>query len=286
MPEPITFSLDVEDHRPEVDPFPVRYPDLTRRILDHLDERGIVGTMFVVGTVAEEAPDLVRDIAARGHEVGLHAWRHVPLTTLDEATVREETARGKALLEDLTGAAVAGFRAPTFSITAENVWVTEVLAELGFTYSSSVLPAPNPLFGFPGLPTEPFTWPSGLVELPCPLLGVGKAKVPFIGGVYLRALPWPVIRAGLALQGGGAVPFTYCHPYDFDPDEPYWVVPEAGPRMSRLLWIGRKRMFRRIDALLDRGQTAGPPLRDRLGAATPVGAQPLPASVGATGGAS
>ena len=274
---PVTFSLDVEDHRPAVDPFPVRYPDITRRILDHLDEAGITATMFVVGTVAEEEPDLVRDIAARGHEVGLHAWRHVPLTTLDRETVQEETARGKALLEDLSGREVVGFRAPTFSIVEENVWVTDVLAELGFAYSSSVLPAPNPLFGFPGLPTEPFTWPSGLVELPCPLLGVGKAKVPFIGGVYLRALPWAVIAAGLRLQGAGRVPFTYCHPYDFDPDEPYWVVPEAGPRMSRILWIGRKRMFGRIEKL--RAGGAGPPLEQRLHEATPRGAQPLPPAV-------
>lgn len=274
---PVTFSLDVEDHRPAKDPFPVRYPDITRRILDRLDEAGITGSMFVVGTVAEEQPDLVREIAARGHEVGLHAWRHVPLTTLDEATLREETARGKALLEDLTGAEVVGFRAPTFSIVEENVWVTDVLKDLGFTYSSSVLPAPNPLFGFPGLPTEPFTWPSGLIELPCPLLGVGKAKVPFIGGVYLRALPWPAIATALKLQGAGPAPFTYCHPYDFDPDEPYWVVPEAGPRMSRILWIGRKRMFDRIEKLMADG--AGPPLKDRLHVATPLGAQPLPPAV-------
>ena len=135
--------------------------------------------------------------------------------------------------------------------------------ELGFTYSSSILPGWNPLFGFPGLPRRPFTWPSGLAELPAPIVRVGPLALPVLGGTYLRVLPWPVVRAGLQDERLGPVPFTYCHPYDADPGEPYWVVPGTGRLLSPLLWYGRKRMLRRVGRLMEAG--VGAPLRDRLG---------------------
>ena len=132
-PGQVTFTLDVEDY-PGPDGAP-RAPRLTRRILEFLAARQVRGTFFVVGELAAAHPDLVRDIAAGGHEVGLHAWRHTALSDLDAATFRDETKRGKDLLEELTGAPVAGFRAPTFSIVAATEWATDVLAEAGFTYS-------------------------------------------------------------------------------------------------------------------------------------------------------
>src|SRR4029450_8705819 len=94
---------------------------------------------------------------------------------------REETAHGRDLLAEVGGQEVVGFRAPTFSLTPDTVWATEVLTELGFTYSSSTLPAWSPLFGLPGLPRRPFTWPSGLAELPAPILKVGPLGLAGLG---------------------------------------------------------------------------------------------------------
>lgn len=260
MAAPITFSLDLEDHRPD-ESAELRFPQITRRVLDFLEERNIVGTFFVVGQVAETQPDLVREVAARGHELGLHAYRHVPLTELDPDRFRDETARGKAAIEDLAGTEVVGFRAPTYSLVPASIWAVDVLGELGFAYSSSVLPAANPLFGFPGAPEVPFRWPNGLAELPAPLTGVGSARLPFLGGTYLRVLPWPVVVAARRVGDLGPVPWTYCHPYDFDPGERFWWVPDAG-RMAPLLWVGRRRMEAKIRRLLATG--AGAPLRERL----------------------
>src|SRR5690606_2709602 len=155
-----------------------------------------------------------------------------------------------------------GYRAPTFSLVPETVWATDVLKDLGFTYSSSILPGWSPLFGFPGLPREPFTWPSGLAELPAPILKVGPLGLPVVGGTYLRVLPWPVGRLGLRRRPLGPGPCTSCHPYDADRGEPYWVVPGTGPILSPLLWCGRKRILRRVERLLAGG--VAPPLRDRL----------------------
>lgn len=258
---PVTFSLDLEDVRTAPDQ-PDRVPAVTVRVLDRMAELGVRGTVFVVGELADAHPDLVRRAAADGHEIGLHAHRHVGLDKMGGAgAFRRDTAAAKARLEDLVGAAVAGFRAPIMSLVPDTAWAVDVLGELGFTYSSSILPAANPLFGFPGAPEVPFRWPNGLVELPAPLTGVGSARLPFLGGTYLRVLPWPVVVTARRLGDLGPVPWTYCHPYDFDPGERFWWVPDAG-RMAPLLWVGRRRMETKIRRLLATG--AGAPLRDRL----------------------
>jgi len=257
----VTFTLDVEDHRPSAAAVE-RYPALTREVLDFLDARAVRGTFFVVGETAEAHPELVREIAARGHEIALHGWRHQPLTELTPDAFRADVARGRTLLEDLSGAPVVGFRAPTFSLVPESRWALDVLRDVGFTYSSSVLPARSPLFGDPTLPTTPFRWPNGLVELPCPVVRAGGLGVPYLGGVYLRAFPGGASSLARRSVGRGQLLWIYCHPYDFDPDEEFWVVPDAGRLGSRLLWYNRHRTFAKVEAML-RGR-AGPPLVERL----------------------
>ena len=261
MTAPVTFTLDLEDHREHAGQ-EVRFPQLTRQVLDFLDDRGVRGTFFVVGEVAQSEPDLVREVAARGHELALHGWRHVPLTELDPSTFRADVARGKALLEDLGGAPIGGFRAPTFSLVPDSRWAVDVLAEEGFTYSSSVLPAKSPLYGDPTLPTGAFRWPNGLAEMPCPVVRGGPVGLPYLGGVYMRALPGPVTAGARAAVGKGQLLWIYCHPYDFAPDEPFWVVPDAGPMGSRLLWYNRKRTFAKVERIL--AGRAGRPLGERL----------------------
>jgi polysaccharide deacetylase family protein (PEP-CTERM system associated) len=257
---PITFTLDLEDHRPHAQA-PLRYPAVARRVLRQLDRHGVTGTFFVVGEIAESEPDLVREIAAHGHEIALHGWTHTPLTSLDRSSFAEQVTRGKAYLEVLADRPVVGFRAPTFSLTRATTWATEVLVDAGFTYSSSVLPNANPLYGFPGAPREPFRWPSGLVELPVPVAGWGRLRVPYLGGTYLRLIPGSLIERA-HLQSERRVPWMYVHAYDVDTAERFWVVPDAG-WMSPLLWVGRRGLPDKIDALLADG-AAGPPLCERL----------------------
>jgi peptidoglycan-N-acetylglucosamine deacetylase len=149
-----------------------------------------------------------------------------------------------------------------FSLVSKSRWAVDLVVDAGFTYSSSVLPARSPLFGDASLPLAPFCWPNGLAELPCPVARVGPFGLPYLGGVYLRALPRPVSAAALRAFGTHRLLWIYCHPYDFDVDEPYWVVPEAGRIGSRLLWYNRGGTFRKIEALL-RGRAA-PPLAERV----------------------
>jgi polysaccharide deacetylase family protein (PEP-CTERM system associated) len=264
----VTFTLDLEDHRAP-DSTEERYPALTRRILDFLGNRGVRGTFFVTGEIAERSPDLVREVAAAGHEIGFHGWHHVPLPRLTPVQLRADAKRGKDLLEDVSGTPVVGFRAPLFSLVPESRWAVDVLAEVGFTYSSSVLPARNPLFGDPTAPVAAFRWPNGLIELPCPVARVAGVGLPYLGGVYLRALPTVFSTAARRRLGDQETLWIYCHPYDFDPDEAFWIAPEVGRFGSRLLFYNRRRMFAKVDALLRAG--VAPPLVERLAALEAAG---------------
>lgn len=252
MPHPLVCSLDVEDHRPAGEPWPERYTHQTARVLDWLDEGGLTATVFVVGTIAVEHPTMVKEVAARGHEVAFHHWDHTQLTKQTPDEFREQVRRGRGVLEDLVGEEVVGFRAPTASLVRRTVRATEILAEEGYAYSSSVIPARNPLYGFEGLPSHPFRWASGLAEFPMHTGGVGRYRVPYVCGTYLRALPWPVIdwlaRHQPWPEGSG----VYFHPYDVDEGEPFHWLPEAGV-MSPLVWFNRSRMFGRLDRLFAGG---------------------------------
>ena len=259
----LTVTIDLEDHRPGPTR-PARYPDQMRRWLDHLEERDVRATVFVVGAVARRSPDLVVEVAKRGHEVGLHNFDHWALFSCRPDTFARRAGDARAHLEDLTGTAVTGFRAPAGTLVPATAWATDALVEAGFTYSASAVPTQTYGVGFPGCPTTPFRWPSGLAELPCPVLARGGMGMPFLGGTFLRVLPpWVVRRAAVELPAD-SVPWVYGHPHDIDVLEPLYRVDEVGWWGTVLLWINRGRMLERVDALVE--GRVGPPLGERLAA--------------------
>ncbi len=263
MSGPVTFTLDLEDLRtsPEQEQ---RVDRIAHRVFDLVAAHGVRGTVFVVGELAEAHPALVRRVAADGHELGLHSFRHVPIGSVEPDVFRAEIRKGKELLEDLGQQPVRGYRAPMMSLVPDSSWALPIIGELGFDYSSSVLPAPSPLYGWPGLPGTPFAWDNGVVELPCPLVRVLGAQLPFLGGTYLRVLPDRVRRFGTDRAPAEQVLWTYCHPWEFDPDEPYYEFDHIGSVASRVAWLNRKGMTGRIRRLLE--GPVGPPLAERVDA--------------------
>jgi polysaccharide deacetylase family protein (PEP-CTERM system associated) len=251
LPDPLTFTVDVEELHPESST--ARLERTTRRLLDLLEEAGGRGTFFVLGEAARRAPRLVREIARRGHELASHGERHRALGAETPEGFRADLAACKARIEDLAGAPVLGFRAPMFSLTTATApWATAVLGELGFAYSSSVVPAWNFLHGYPGAPRRPFLWPSGVLELPCPLGRLGPLAMPFLGGMYLRYLPAWRLRQ-FARQAGAAPEgafWTYCHPYDVDTAQGLRRYAGLGLGASLMLWLNRGRMEGRLRAVL------------------------------------
>jgi len=278
----MTFTLDMEDHRTGTSA-PIRCSEPTARVLEWLAGRNARGTVFVVGELAEQCPDIIRSMAAAGHEVALHGLRHAPIEDIGEENFFDELQRGKKMLEDITGRPVVGYRAPYFSLTRRTPWAVPMLAEAGFSYSSSVLPASNPLYGMSGVPQAPFRWRDGPIELPCPVMGRGRLALPFLGGVYLRYLPMPAIRAGIRRIPGDMAVWSYLHPYDLDPDESFEVLPNVGYVTSRIVYHRRRRTMVRMDRLVEAAGGLGPPLAE---VAETVAAQGAPVvSIGGASGA-
>jgi peptidoglycan-N-acetylglucosamine deacetylase len=258
----ITLTIDLEDSTLRYAP-DGRYVLMTRRILDlcdALEERK--ATFFTVGRVAQAAPQLIRDIAARGHEIAYHSRNHVSLTKEDPARFRQESAEDKDRLEQLAGKSVIGFRAPRFSLTPQSLWALDVLSELGFRYSSSIMPTEVSLFGFPEAKQTPFAWPNGMIEFPLPVAVLGKYRLPYLGGIYLYTMPLFAVRAFLERAGADEVLWTYAHPYDFDAGEHFMRMANTPWWISFVLWQARRVAPKKICKIL--GMSAARPLCERL----------------------
>lgn len=250
MTKQVLFTLDLEDHLGRYDRTS-RYPSVTRRVLEALAERKVSGTVFTVARIAEKEPGLLREIAAMGHEIACHSLDHIPLDKQSPAELRESTTRAKRILEDCVGKEVNGFRAPIFSLVERTAWFVDDLRNLGFAYSSSVMPTRTPLYGFPNTPQDPFKWSNGLVELPCPVGSVAGATLPYLGGFYLRYMPQALINSMLRKASDKSCLWTYCHPYDFDADEPFERISGAALWTSLLLWFNRRNTMRKILRVMD-----------------------------------
>jgi len=225
------FSVDVEEWfhsnfesaKPlDTRALPRRAADGVARVLDALSESSSRATFFVLGELATEQPDVVRRIAAAGHEVACHAFTHTLMYEQTPAAALHDLSRARRILEDLAGARVRGFRAPSWSITEKNLWALDVVAEAGFEYDSSIFPGRTYLYGIAGAPRAPYRLrtPSGneLVEVPPSTLGVGKRRLGVGGGFYLRVLPLWVHQRVCDRELARGRPFmAYVHPRELDP---------------------------------------------------------------------
>lgn len=193
-------------------------------ILELMEHAGAKGTFFVLGWIAEHNPDVVRAIAAGGHEIASHGWDHrrIPAQSRDE--FRHSVRRSKELLEDITGNEVIGFRAPSFSVLPGHEWALDVLLEEGYSYDSSLFPIRRPGYGYPDGQRIPHAVqrPTGqLMEFPPATLRFMGLNIPAAGGAYLRFFPYGVIRAAVrGMEAAGAPATLYVHPWELDPKQP------------------------------------------------------------------
>jgi polysaccharide deacetylase family protein (PEP-CTERM system associated) len=231
------FSVDVEDYFQvaalapaiSVESWPTREYRVeanTEVILKLCADKNVRGTFFILGWVAEKSPQLVKRIAAAGHEIACHGFSHQLIYRQTQEVFREETLRSKHFLEDVIGKAVTGYRAASFSITRDSLWALDTLIDAGFEYDSSVFPIRHDRYGIPGASPEPgrIVAPSKrtLVEFPMSAAKFFGVQVPVSGGGYFRILPYWVTRAGLKqINQEAGRPFTfYLHPWEVDPGQP------------------------------------------------------------------
>ncbi len=214
------------------------------RLLAYLDENGAKATLFWLGSVAADHPDLLRRCHAAGHEIGCHGWDHKRLTALTDAEVHSDIGRAKSTLEDITGAPVTGYRAPSFSLSPDRMAVYASLAELGFTYSSSIYPIRHDHYGDAAAPRRPHRVAGGaLLEYPMTTYAAFGRRWPAAGGGYFRLMPYRLAAhmffAGAKQCGGGVF---YMHPWEIDPAQPRVSAP----------WVSRFRHRTNLGRMADK----------------------------------
>jgi polysaccharide deacetylase family protein (PEP-CTERM system associated) len=197
----------------------------TERLLEILDEAGVSGTFFVLGWVARRHPDLVRRIAACGHEIASHGYAHRLVYDQSPQAFREDVRRAKRLLEDVSGAAVDGFRAPSYSITPRSLWALDVLIAEGHRYDASIFPVHHDRYGIPVSARHAYVVQrdgGSLVEFPGSTFRCAGMNIPVGGGGYFRLLPYAWTRFGVdhinRVEQRSAI--FYIHPWEIDPEQP------------------------------------------------------------------
>lgn len=232
------FSVDVEDwfHILDVPAAPdfASWGDLPSRVeadflhlLDLFSEERKQVTCFFLGWVAERFPHLVREAAARGHEIASHGYSHQLAYKMTQADFRDDVRRARYLLEDISGSPVIGYRAPGFSSTEATPWFFEEVSGAGYLYDSSVFPAQRGHGGNRQALLYPhFLLDGRLIEFPISVSTIGPARMCFFGGGYLRLFPYSVIRhMGIRQLDRGASLIFYIHPREIDPHHPRLPMP-------------------------------------------------------------
>ena len=227
------LTIDVEDYfqvsafaphikRSEWDSRECRIERNVTRILEILSGNKTKATFFTLGWIAERYPQLIRQIAEEGHEIASHGYGHERASDLTEDAFFADIHMAKVILEDLCGTEVKGYRAPSFSIGAGNLWAFDCLARAGYRYSSSVYPIRHDHYGMPDSPRFAYNVRPGLLEIPVTTLRALGRNLPSSGGGYFRLLPyalsrWMLRRVNAADQQPG---IFYFHPWEIDIAQP------------------------------------------------------------------
>lgn len=233
------LTIDLEDwyQTSDLNIDPSRWGDYESRItkntftiLDVFSEQKITATFYVLGYVAKQHPKLIKEISRRGHHIGSHGVHHKMVSKMTHDEFREDVKESKGILEDITGKEVNCFRAPSWSISFENLWALEILEEEKYICDSSLQPFKTPLSGERRVPLKPFRpvineRKLDLVEIPSSILRFGVVRIPFAGGAYLRMLPGWFICASLGRVSKSRPVMVYSHPWEWDTKQPRLKCP-------------------------------------------------------------
>jgi polysaccharide deacetylase family protein (PEP-CTERM system associated) len=253
------FSIDLEDIRlrlSQPDKYKARVPENTYKYLEWLNFNKQKCTFFVTGNVANLYPTLIGEIVSEGHEIACHSDKHIPIDRLTVDEFKKDLDNNMHALAKAGVAKIKGYRAPVFSITSERKWVYDILSEFGFTYSSSVLPAKNPLYGWDDFGCLPKQINNKIFEIPITVEKFGPISVPVAGGVYFRLLPFFFIKSITKGFKKDPRPIVgYFHPYDIDTGQEKFMHPDINGNhfFNFLLYYNRGKVFERLNYFLGHG---------------------------------
>ena len=221
------------------------------RILAILANGNVTATFFALGWIAERYPAMIRRIVAGGHELASHGYGHLRASDQNLAEFTDDITRSKALLEDIGGQPVLGYRAPSFSIGARNLWTLDALLHAGYRYSSSIYPIQHDHYGMPEAPRFAF-YPNGkdgLLEVPITTVRLMQRNLPAGGGGYFRLLPYQVSRWLMRRvnRDDHQPAIFYFHPWEIDPGQPRQA--DIGLKTRFRHYVNLSRMEGRIKSL-------------------------------------
>jgi len=252
----LLFSIDFEDIRylvPDGFTYRERLPQMIRKYLDFLKIHDAKGTFFMVGKAAAHYGDLVKEIIDGGHEIGCHTYDHKPLNFHTRQSFREDLDKNLEILYKLGAKNIHGFRAPGLSLTAATSWAYEVLEELGFRYSSSVMATKSAFHGWPEFGSKFKLVNNKIWELPPTLLRNPFLSIPFASSVYFRFLPvlfskWAMVNA---FKRGEPV-ISYFHSFDIDFEQERFMHPGVNGSFlyNFLMYYKRRGMLERFENML------------------------------------
>lgn len=250
------FSIDLEDVRMWMDngsQYKERVVENTMAYLNWLEANHITTTFFTVGDIAHRYPELIQEIVYKGHEIGCHTNSHKALDLQSRDEFKADLEANKESLFKAGAKELVGFRAPIFSLTEKTSWAYEVLKELDFKYSSSVLPAKNPLYGWEDFGFKPKLI-DGILEIPMTLYKLAVLNIPIGGGTYFRLLPNFILQSGMksmANQSDEQYVTGYFHPYDIDIEQERFMHPGINNSKiyNQLMYFGRQGVFGKLDRI-------------------------------------
>jgi polysaccharide deacetylase family protein (PEP-CTERM system associated) len=248
----LLFSIDFEDIRlliPDGMKYPQRVPEMTEEYLLFLRERNARSTFFVVGNTVKLYPSLLKDIISEGHEIGCHTHTHIPLNEHTAASFRDDMLKNMEALYNIGAENIYGFRAPGLSITEKTQWAFDVLIELGFKYSSSVMATRSAFHGWPEFGEEFKKIKNALWELPPTLLPYKNFSIPFASSVYFRFLPLFLSKRAFREKFRQQLPvISYFHPFDIDHRQERFMHPGVNnsPLYNFLMYYNRKGMLEKF----------------------------------------
>jgi polysaccharide deacetylase family protein (PEP-CTERM system associated) len=251
------FSIDLEDVRDAAvngRQYKDRVEVNTRAYLAWLKSNNFRCTFFVVGSIGERYRDLLKEIIKDGHEIACHTYGHKPLDNFTPDEFKHDLENNINALIKAGAREIHGFRAPIFSLTEKTSWAYKILSDAGITYSSSVLPAANPLYGWQSFGQSPRKATNEILELPITLDKFGPLNIPFGGGVYFRCLPFFLVKNAFVSRFKLHEPVLgYFHPYDLDPQQEKFM--HGGINNSRfynfLMYYNRRNLIKRLNKILD-----------------------------------
>jgi polysaccharide deacetylase family protein (PEP-CTERM system associated) len=262
VPEKQVLTVDVEDYfhvsafekaidRSDWVNLEQRVEASTHRLLELFSEHNAKCTFFTLGWVAERYPNLIKAIVDQGHELASHGFSHQRATIMTPDEFREDVSRSKQVLEAASGQAILGYRAPSFSFNDSNVWVYNILKELGFEYSSSTYPIKHDLYGVPKWPRFKYERPEGIIEIPVPTIRKNNTNTGIGGGGYFRLYPYwfSKKRINNYLTKENQPYSFYFHPWEIDPEQPR--IAGASIKSKLRHYLNLSRMEGKVVKLLD-----------------------------------